>query len=93
MIDQLNQRKHEIGSFVAGYVWTLVILALGANETVQNNVCGIEEISGGLVSLEICNGFLSLLEQVFMSGNALFHISALLTGLVLSFSVYVLKED
>jgi hypothetical protein len=89
----IKDYTREIGGFAAGYIWTLITLTIGANETVQEGVCSVEEISGGLISPEICNGFTHTLQQIVTSGNLLFHITAAFTGLLIAFAVYSLSEE
>jgi hypothetical protein len=88
----IKDYKSEIGGFAAGYIWTLLILSLGAHETVQKSVCSVESFTGGIVSIEACNGYLTVLQQV-VGGDIIFHITALLTGVILAFGNHVLKDQ
>jgi hypothetical protein len=87
----MKEYLYEAGGFAAGYIWTLLVLSLGAHETVQESVCSVESFTGGIVEIEACNGYLTVLQQV-AGGDIIFHLAAALTGVVLAFGVHVLRE-
>jgi biotin transporter BioY len=88
----MREYLHEAAGFLAGYIWTALILSLGAHETVQESVCSIESFTAGIVEIEACNGYLTVLQQV-VTGDIIFQVTGVLTGVLLAFGIHVLKDQ
>ena len=87
----IKEYKREISGFVAGYIWSILVLTLGAHKTVQESVCSVESITGGIVSIEACNGYLAVLQEV-AGGDIVFHLAAAFSGVLLAFGLHILKD-
>ena len=88
----IDEYRHEAAGFTSAFLTSMLMAAVGTHLTLQETVCGIEDLPFDIVDIQGCGGFIEVLQQTAFSADPVVYLGSLLIGLIAALGARYLKN-